>query len=84
MVHRTTIVLPARVKEQAMARARDQKISFGEFVRRAVEKQLVVKSNDKSKNKIGDPYLDNLVVFEDDGPPDVSVRVDEFLYGDRR
>jgi hypothetical protein len=84
MVHRTTIVLPSRLKERAVARAREQHISFGEFVRQAVEKQLAVRTNGKSKNKAGDPYLDNLVVFDDDGPSDLSARVDDFLYGDRR
>jgi hypothetical protein len=84
MVHRTTIVLPSRLKEKATARAREQNISFGEFVRRAVEKQLAVRASSKAKNRGRDPYLDNLVVFDDDGPADLSVRIDEFLYGDHR
>ena len=84
MVHRTTVVLPSRLKEKATARAREQRISFGEFVRRAVEKQLTIPANRKSKGKAGDPYLDKLVVFEDDGPPDLSARIDDVLYGDHR
>jgi len=34
---RTTIVLPDTLKRRATARARAQKISFGEFVRQAIE-----------------------------------------------
>jgi hypothetical protein len=83
MVNRTTIVLSSRTKEKAMARAREQKISFGEFVRRAVEKQLAADANGKPRNKATDAYLDSLVVFEDDGPADLSVRIDEYLYGER-
>lgn len=83
MLHRTTIVLPSRIKEKAMARAREQNISFGEFVRRAVENQLAVRSNGKSRKKVSDPYLDKLAFFDDDAPPDLSVRIDDVLYGDR-
>jgi hypothetical protein len=83
MLHRTTVVLPARLKEKAVARAREQNISFGEFVRQAVEQQLSLRGKGESRNKTSDPYLDKLVVFEDDGPADLSIRVDDFLYGDR-
>jgi len=80
MVNRTTIVLPASLKERAVTRAREQKISFGEFVRRAVERQLTNPSRGKSK-KTGDPFWDNLVAYDDDGPADLAARHDDFLYG---
>ena len=82
MTHRTTIVLPPRLKERAVARAREQNISFGEFVRRAVDQQLSAATNGKSRKKGTDPYLDKLVVFEDDRPADMTARIDQILYGD--
>src|SRR5437870_11385071 len=36
MPERTTVVLPPPLKQRAVARAREQGISFGEFVRRSV------------------------------------------------
>jgi hypothetical protein len=82
MPDRTTVVLPSGLKERAVARARKQGISFGEFVRRAVENQLTAPIKTHPRKKTGDPFLDNLVTFTDDGPPDLSTRIDEFLYGD--
>lgn len=80
---RTTVVLPASLKERAVARSREQKISFGEFVRRAVENQLTTQPTRKTK-KTGDPFWDNLVAYEDAGPSDLSSRHDDYLYGAKR
>jgi len=82
MPDRTTIVLPPDLKRRAVSRARRQGISFGEFVRRAVEKQLAGPARGRAKRKTGDPFLDSLVTFDDGGPPDLSTRVDEIVYGD--
>ena len=90
MLDRTTIVMPLPLKAKAVARARQQGISFGEFVRQAVEKQLAasLKSGSKKEKtegkKTGDPFWDNLVTFTDDGPADLSTRIDDYLYGDDR
>jgi hypothetical protein len=81
MPDRTTIVMPARLKAQAVARAREQKISFGEFVRRAVKNQLATLPKRRGKKKTGDPFWDNLKFYEG-GPSDVSVRHDDYIYGD--
>jgi hypothetical protein len=53
-------------------------------VRRAVEKEVAVPSKLGSKSKTGDPFWDNLKTFDDDGPPDLSTRIDEFLYDEPR
>src|SRR5437879_3870166 len=75
MPERTTIVMPPHLKARAVARARQQKISFGEFVRRAVEKQLAA-----PVSKTGDPFWDNLRIIDDDGPADMSARIDDYVY----
>jgi hypothetical protein len=82
MPDRTTIVLPPLLKQRAVSQARVQGISFAEFVRRAVEKQVTAPAKGRAKRKTGDPFLDSLVTFDDGGPPDLSTRVDEIVYGD--
>ena len=81
MPDRTTIVMPETLKRRAVERAREQGISFGEFVRRAVEKAAPPRITGGVGVKTGDPYLDNLRIFDDEGPTDWSTRVDEIVYG---
>ena len=71
--------MPPRLKELAVARAREQNISFGEFVRRAVAQQLASSPKGAAK-KTKDPFWDNMKTFAG-GPADLSTRLDEFLYG---
>lgn len=79
MTGRTTIVLPDPLKRRAVARAREQGISFGEFVRRAVEKMLSAPPRGDSRKKTGDRFWDNLEIY-DGGPSDAAARHDDYLY----
>jgi len=83
MPDRTTVVLPPRLKQMAMEQARKSGISFGEFVRRAVQKEVAMPPRANSQ-KTGDPFWDNLVAYEDDGPKDLAARHDDYLYGGGR
>lgn len=80
MPDRTTVVLPGPLKERAVARAREQGISFGEFVRRALENMLIAPPHGTGRKKTGDPFWDNLKVY-DGGPEDGAARHDDYLYG---
>jgi hypothetical protein len=80
MPDRTTVVLPRPLKQRAVARAREEGISFGEFVRRAVENMLTAPLHGTSGKKTGDPFWDNLRVY-DGGPEDAAARHDDYLYG---
>jgi hypothetical protein len=82
MPDRTTIVMSADLKERAVQRARERKISFGEFVRQAVEQQLkaAVPVKAGGKKKTGDPFWDNWVPIDDDGPTDMALNHDQYLY----
>jgi hypothetical protein len=80
MPERTTVVLPAPLKQRAVARAREQGISFGEFVRRSVEKMLTAPPRGTGRKKAADPFWDNLKVY-DGGPADLAARHDDYLYG---
>jgi hypothetical protein len=79
MPDRTTIVMPPDLKERAVRKAREKKISFGEFIRQAVESYLTSPLLGVGQ-KSGDPFLDNLVTFDDGGPTDMSVNHDKYLY----
>jgi hypothetical protein len=77
------------LKRRAESIAKRQGISFAEFVRRAEEKQLTLPAKRVTKvpwkpgsKQTGDPFWDNLVTFDDDGPTDLSVRHDDYLYGE--
>ena len=80
MPERTTVVLPPPLKQRAVARARAQGISFGELVRRALEKMLTTPPRGTAGKKTGDPFWDNLKVYEG-GPTDLAARHDDYLYG---
>jgi hypothetical protein len=82
MTGRTTVVLPDPLKQRAIARAREQNISFGEFVRRAVEKMLSAPPRGDGKRKTGDPFGDNLEIH-DGGPSDAAAHHDDYLYNDK-
>jgi len=80
MPERTTVVLPGPLKQRAVTRAREQGISFGEFIRRAVENMLTAPPRGRGRKKTGDPFWDNLKVY-DGGPADLAARHDDYLYG---
>jgi len=80
MALRTTIVLPSRLKTRAMARAKDEGISFGELVRRAVEKHV----QETAGPKTGDPFWDNLTSYDVPSPPDLAAGHDDYLYGGKK
>jgi hypothetical protein len=89
MPDRTTVVLPPELKKRAVLRARQQGISFGEYVRRALQdrlaqapKKVVMIPWKKGRRKTGDPFWDNLVTYDDGGPTDMSTRHDDYLAGE--
>ena len=80
MPDRTTIVMPEPLKRRAVAKARQEGISFGELVRRAVEKEVSAATKNRGR-KTGDPFLDGIKIFDVDGPADLSVNHDDYIYG---
>src|SRR3990167_8085720 len=73
---RTTIMLPETLKLKFEKEAKKEKVSFGELVRRALEKYLLVQE-DPWKN---DSFFSSKTVFNDDGPTDMAERHDYYLY----
>ena len=80
MIQRTTVVLSSRTKQRAVEKARLLGISFGEFVRRAVDR-AVAESSRAGKHR-SDPFWDDRALFRGTVPADLSFRHDAYLYGD--
>ncbi len=70
-------MLPRELRSRAARRARETGVSMGQFVRQSIERALQPASVKKGR------FLD-LPVYEGPGPSDVSSRVDDYLYGERR
>jgi hypothetical protein len=79
-MQRTTVVFPAPLKDLATARARSAGISFGEFVRRAVEKAAMETTRRQRGRR--DTLLADRAVFNGRAPQDLSRRHDACLYGE--
>ena len=82
-MNRTTIVLPDEVKAQALKQARAKGISFGAFIREAVEKFLAEPTEDASQRSRREAISAMLRFGENApaGPHDLSERLDDYLYG---
>ena len=81
-MERTTIMLPADLKDKTMRLARRLGISFGEMVRNTLE-QTVSRSEGKRRERKADPLFADTAVFQGKGPKDLSVNHDKYLYEDR-
>ncbi len=80
-MQRTTIILPETLKQMATDSARSLGISFGEFVRRAVEKKL--RESAPLPGMKGDRFWDDRAVFRGRVPRDLAARHDFYLYGEQ-
>ena len=77
MMLRTTVVLPPRLKDAAQQQARSAGISFGEFLRRALEKAIADSASRRRGRR--DSLLDDTAVFDGKVPSDLSRRHDAYL-----
>ena len=74
--HRTQIYLPKNLYEQAKRRAQEEAISLSAVIRKALDRYLVAQEDwdtDSVSQLVG--------IVKDSGPSDLSLRVDEVLYG---
>lgn len=75
IMFRTTIMLPEVFKSKLEQEAEREGLSFGELVRRALQKYLLIKEGTTAH----DPFLSSTTVFQDKGPRDVSKNHDRYL-----
>jgi hypothetical protein len=78
MPDRTTVVFPPGLKQLAMERARERKISFAEFVREAVESAIHTPKPKRKRAK--DTFWGDLAVYDGPVPTDISINHDKYLY----
>jgi len=82
-MHRTTIMIPDDLKEQAAKRARERGVSFGELVREAL-RDCLQRAAAKKSGFADDPVFADTAVFEGDSPIDAAPGHDDHLYGTER
>ncbi len=78
-MQRTTLVLPEPLKQRAVEQARSQGLSFGEFVRRALEAAL--ENSGQLSGRAQDPFWADQIAFGGSSPSDLSANHDGYLYG---
>lgn len=76
-MHRTTIMLPSRLKNRAQALASRRGISIGELIRESLEEKLHLS---KSESKAEEPFFKDTNFFDGDVPIDISEMHDRYLY----
>jgi len=69
-------MLPDVLKRKATLQARELGISFGEFVRKAIESML----HSRKTTRGSDPLFSNFRPYEGNAPSDSSVDHDKYLY----
>ena len=76
-MHRTTVMLPQDLKNQALQQARERGVSLGEIVRQS----LIAHLQSLKETKGEDPFLADSAIFEGEAPRDLSENHDVYLYG---
>lgn len=74
-MHRTTIMLPAKLKAQARRRAKQLGVSLADLIRQALSESL------KTNHKDRDPFFSDHAVYDGPAPSDGSSNLDYYLYG---
>jgi hypothetical protein len=80
---RTTIVLPPDIKRRAKAEAQRLRISFADFVRKAITEKLPGNRSDRLKRRRRDSVfrlLDHLPPVEGTTATDIAANHDDYLY----
>jgi hypothetical protein len=68
-------MFPEDLKVEAAQAARQDNTTFGEFVRRALKKYLLLRKNQRAQ----DSFLGSQTRFDDQGPKDVAENHDTYL-----
>ncbi len=79
-MHRTTILLPEKLKKCVNSRARTLGLSLGEFVRKSLESSLKKDFIDL-KN---DLFVQDNNFYSEDIEINVSAKHDDYIYGDKK
>ena len=72
-------MLPEELKNEAVRKAQKLGVSLGEVIREALE--LHLRRSDQTRGE--DSLFADDAVFDREGPDDVSINHDRYLYGDK-
>jgi hypothetical protein len=78
-MHRTSLMMPERLKVRAERKSRQLGMSLGQFVRLSLEDELA-----KHERHDPDPLLADTVVYRGPAPDSLSREHDVLLYGDKK
>ncbi len=70
-------MIPEPLRLKLAQEAAREKVSLGELIRRALEKFILA----RERPLRNDPFFSGETIFEDEGPTDVALRHDDYLYG---
>lgn len=79
-MHRTTIMLPDELKRRAARYADQRGISLGAVIRESLEERLARLPPEGSTDWRDDPFFRDDAVWDGDGPTDLSINHDKYLY----
>lgn len=79
-MHRTTILLPDKLRREAEAEASRRGISLSQLIRDQLEKLTRARRGGPTRRR--DPLFANASPV-DAGEPDLAARHDDYLYGER-
>ena len=77
-MHRTTILLPTKLRREAENTARAQGITLSELIRRKLTAATAASSGSRRGQ---DPLFHPAHLIESEGPADISLRHNDYLYG---
>lgn len=79
-MHRTTVMIPDELKDEAVKQARERGVSLGHFVREALRES--VERIERKRARVGeDPLFADEAVFEGHLPAGAGGHHDDELYG---
>jgi len=78
-MRRTTIMLPAELRVQAIRKAESLGISLGELIRKSLQYSIRVSVNKSTKDSL---FTDN-AIFSGKIPRDLAEHHDRYLYGEK-
>lgn len=75
-MERTTIMLPAELKEKAVSKAQEMKISLGKLIRRSIEHFII----EGDSSHACDSFFSDMEVFPGEVEKDLALNHDKYLY----
>ncbi|MGH7128318.1 MAG: CopG family transcriptional regulator, partial [Planctomycetaceae bacterium] len=83
-MEKTTVLLPPELKARATRWAKEKGVSLGEVIREALAALVArppARQEPGQRPRSEDPFFKDHEVWDGEGPTDISVNHDKYLYG---